>query len=91
MRVEQLRCLQTVTRLNGSEQVGVIAYDFVQVVIDAVPQDDDKWEAFINAWLELHRRDGILQSVIDQWVYGKSFAPSTPRWSVVRNVLGWVH
>ena len=79
------------TLLHPEYSVVVPSADHVRApIVYAVPQDD-KWEAFINAWLELHRRDGILQSVIDQWVYGKSFAPSTPRWSVVRNVLGWVH
>ena len=27
---------------------------------------------------------------IDHWVFGRSLAPPTRRWSVVRNVLHWV-
>jgi ABC-type amino acid transport substrate-binding protein len=80
------------TLLHPEYSVVVPAPDHVRApVAYAVPLRDPAWEAYINAWLQLHMRDGALQSLIDQWVYGKSVAPPTPRWSVVRNVLGWVH
>ena len=46
---------------------------------------------FLDGWIELKRRDQTLQRLYDYWVLGKT-PPSKkePRWSVVRNVLGWV-
>lgn len=79
------------TLLHPEYSVVVPGPGFVRVpVAYAVPHDDEAWEALVNAWLQLHMRDGVLHSLIDQWVYGKSTAPATPRWSVIRNVLGWV-
>jgi ABC-type amino acid transport substrate-binding protein len=79
------------TLLHPEFSVVVPAPDQLRApVAYAVPQRDEAWEAFVNAWLQLHMRDGALEALIDQWVYGKSFAPPEPRWSVVRNVLGWV-
>jgi Na+/H+-dicarboxylate symporter/ABC-type amino acid transport substrate-binding protein len=56
----------------------------------ALPQHDDAWRSFVDTWLELHRRDGALTQVVDHWVFGRSYAPPTRRWSVIRNVLHWV-
>jgi hypothetical protein len=57
----------------------------------AVPQHDDAWQSFVDTWLELHQRDGAITTLIDTWVFGKTLAPPTRRWSVVRNVLHWVN
>ena len=56
----------------------------------ALPQHDDAWKSFVDTWLALHQRDGAITTLIDHWVFGKSLAPPTRRWSVVRNVLHWV-
>ncbi len=56
----------------------------------ALPEGDTAWEAFVNTWLELHQRDGSLRTLVDHWVFGKSLSAPQPRWSIVRNVLGWV-
>ncbi|BCS35138.1 ABC transporter substrate-binding protein [Luteitalea sp. TBR-22] len=55
-----------------------------------LPQGDAAWKSFVDAWLELHSRDGSLTQLIDHWIFGRSFAPHQPRWSIVRNVLHWV-
>lgn len=44
---------------------------------------------FVNAWIELKRRDGTLDTVYNHWILGKGAERKEPRWSVVRNVLHW--
>ena len=56
----------------------------------ALPQHDDAWKSFVDAWLALHQRDGAMSTLIDHWVFGRSLAPPTRRWSIVRDVLHWV-
>ncbi len=56
----------------------------------ALPAGASEWEAFVNAWLELHSRDGALKSLTDHWIFGKSLGPPPRRWSVIRDVLHWV-
>ena len=45
---------------------------------------------FMNTWIDLKRKDGTLQKLYDYWVLGRDAVPRTPRWSIMRNVLGWV-
>jgi Na+/H+-dicarboxylate symporter/ABC-type amino acid transport substrate-binding protein len=45
----------------------------------------------VNAWLLLKQQDGTVQSLFDYWIQGKTGAVEPPRWSIVRNVLGWVN
>jgi hypothetical protein len=52
--------------------------------------NDARWLSFVNTWLEVKRRDGTLPALTDHWVYGREAARARPRWSVVRDVLGWV-
>ena len=56
----------------------------------ALPEHDPAWKSFVDTWLELHQRDGAITTLVDHWVFGKSLAPPTRRWSVIRNVLHWV-
>lgn len=52
---------------------------------DAEPLND-----FINAWLRLKREDKTLDQLYEHWILGSGAKPRQPRWSVIRNVLGWV-
>jgi ABC-type amino acid transport substrate-binding protein len=51
---------------------------------------DERWQAFINTWIELKRRDGTIDKLYRHWILGQDAAKTHPRWSVVRNVLHWV-
>jgi hypothetical protein len=46
--------------------------------------------AFVNSWIELKRRDRTLDRLYDHWILGESAEHAKPRWSVIRDVLGWV-
>jgi Na+/H+-dicarboxylate symporter len=51
----------------------------------------EQWDSFINTWIELKRRDGTIDQLYRRWVLGQDAVPSQPRWSVVRDVLGWAN
>ena len=44
----------------------------------------------INVWLDLKEEDGTIKSLYDYWVQGNIESVKKPRWSIIRNVLGWV-
>jgi len=53
-------------------------------------RDAEKLADFINAWLELKRDDQTLDRLYSHWILGGGAEPQQPRWSVIRNVLGWI-
>ena len=44
----------------------------------------------VNAWLQLKQQDGTIRSLYNYWIQGQTGAVEPPRWSIIRNVLGWV-
>jgi ABC-type amino acid transport substrate-binding protein len=44
----------------------------------------------IDTWIDLKRYDGTIQQNFDYWILGLDAEERPPRWSVLRNVLGWV-
>jgi ABC-type amino acid transport substrate-binding protein len=55
-----------------------------------VARRDQDWAQFLNTWIELKRRDGTVNALYSHWILGKRAGKPEPRWSVIRNVLGWV-
>ena len=55
-----------------------------------VRRGDREMLEFLNAWIELKRKDGTIQRLYDHWILGRDAERRQPRWSVIRNVLGWV-
>lgn len=63
---------------------------FIPVTYAVARGNRDLLEA-VNAWVESEKSRGTIDALYDYWMLGgvvKSDRP--PRWSVVRNVLGWV-
>jgi len=54
-----------------------------------MPPGSEEMVHFVNYWLELRRADGLHTRAVDYWLHGQPRGAATPRWSVVRNVLGW--
>jgi ABC-type amino acid transport substrate-binding protein len=44
----------------------------------------------LDHWVVLKTKDGTIERAYDHWILGRQARPRVPRWSVVRNVLGWV-
>jgi Na+/H+-dicarboxylate symporter/ABC-type amino acid transport substrate-binding protein len=53
-------------------------------------RQDQAFATFMNTWLDLKRKDGTLEQLYDYWVLGRDAVRPAPRWSIMRNVLGWV-
>jgi hypothetical protein len=54
-----------------------------------VPRHDVEAARFLSTWIELKKRDGTIQAFYDHWILGRDAKAKTPRWSIVRDVLGW--
>jgi proton glutamate symport protein len=52
--------------------------------------EDSQMDEFIDHWVLLKKHDGTTDKVYEHWVLGQGSEKKEPRWSVVRNVLGWV-
>jgi Na+/H+-dicarboxylate symporter/ABC-type amino acid transport substrate-binding protein len=43
----------------------------------------------VNEWIVFAQSEGTIQRAYDYWVLGRGAEKKTPRWSILRNVLGW--
>ena len=42
-------------------------------------------------WIDVKKKEHTFQRFYDYWILGQQAAANVePRWSVIRNVLGWV-
>ena len=59
----------------------------------AVRMQDSQFLHYLNQWLELKKHAGYTQKQYDLWIKGKTeiAAQPKPRWSIIRNVLHWIH
>ncbi|MBY5990969.1 cation:dicarboxylate symporter family transporter [Ferrimonas balearica] len=55
-----------------------------------VAKDNVELHLFLNSWLELQRASGYVDRLYNYWILGKNAKPKQPRWSVIKDVLGWV-
>lgn len=79
------------TLLHPAYSVVVPQPDIIKLPIAyPVARRDEQWVAFVNTWLDLKRRDGTINALYRHWVLGEHVAPQSKRWSVARNVFGWV-
>ncbi len=51
---------------------------------------DRRFEKFLEDWIQLKRKDNTLDELYDYWILGQGAQSREPRWSVIRDVLGWV-
>ncbi|MGI9482968.1 MAG: cation:dicarboxylate symporter family transporter [Hyphomicrobiales bacterium] len=51
---------------------------------------DQELNDFLKQWIELKRLDGTIDDLYDYWILGRGAKVKKPRWSIIRDVLGWV-
>jgi ABC-type amino acid transport substrate-binding protein len=56
----------------------------------AVRFGDREMAEFLSTWIELKKKDGTIENLFAYWIEGKKIRAGGKRWSVIRNVLGWV-
>ncbi len=55
-----------------------------------IRRDAAEWGEYLNVWVDLKTRDGTLDEYFEHWILGRAADRKAPRWSVIRDVLGWV-
>jgi Na+/H+-dicarboxylate symporter/ABC-type amino acid transport substrate-binding protein len=55
-----------------------------------IGQQDSELRDFLEHWITLREKDGTAKEYYDHWVLGKTQRAKQPRWSIIRDVLGWV-
>lgn len=55
-----------------------------------MPRGDSEWLNFVTTWVEMEKKNGDVDMLFDHWIRGGGAQDKEPRWSVIRNVLGWV-
>ncbi len=56
----------------------------------ATPKSAPELHDYVSTWVALKRQDGVVRYLYDFWILGRGAQSTEPRWSVIRNVLGWV-
>ena len=51
---------------------------------------DQRFAAFLQKWIQLKRKDHVLDRLYNHWILGEGAKSQEPRWSVIRDVLQWV-
>lgn len=54
------------------------------------PKNAPELYDYVNTWVSLKREGGVTQVLYDHWILGRGAQPTRPRWSVIRDVLGWI-
>ena len=44
----------------------------------------------VNEWVVFATNEGMVQRAYDYWILGQGAREKQPRWSILRNVLGWI-
>lgn len=56
----------------------------------ATPKSAPELHDYVSTWVSLKREGGITRILYDQRIRGRGAKPTKPRWSVIRDVLGWI-
>jgi ABC-type amino acid transport substrate-binding protein len=56
----------------------------------AVSRRNPEFAGFLSQWANLKRDSLEYPMLYDHWILGLDAEPKHPRWSIIRNVLGWV-
>ena len=51
---------------------------------------DSEFADFLSHWVKLKKNSLEYPMLYDHWILGLDAEPKHPRWSIIRNVLGWV-
>jgi len=56
----------------------------------ALPNGQVQWRWYINTWLDSCIKAGLEQRAYDYWILGKEEKEKKRRWSIAKDVLGWL-
>ena len=61
----------------------------IPLVIPYLP-GQERLDELLDHWVDLTAQNGTFQLYYDHWMLGASAVQKRPRWSLIRNVFGWV-
>jgi Na+/H+-dicarboxylate symporter len=56
----------------------------------ALPRGETEWQEIVGNWIDLKKADGSIDGLYQYWMLGGVTNKKQPRWSIIRDVLGWV-
>ncbi len=56
----------------------------------ALPHNQMQWCWYVNTWLETAIKSGLTKKVYDYWILGKQTENKKGRWSIAKDVFGWI-
>jgi ABC-type amino acid transport substrate-binding protein len=56
----------------------------------ALPRDARELRDYVDNWITLKQKSGMVDRLYKYWILGQGAERQEPRWSVIRNMLGWV-
>jgi Na+/H+-dicarboxylate symporter len=59
------------------------------ITVYAMPAGEVEMRNLVDLWIETRRASGELDDAYEYWIRGRALTPRVPRWSVVRDLLGW--
>jgi len=59
-------------------------------LVYALPLKDEGFAGFIDFWISIQQSMGRIDQLFEYWIRGEGAEQQGPRWSVMRDVLGWV-
>ena len=54
-----------------------------------MPKGSEDLREFLNYWMRLQHANGLHDRLARKWIDGKPDPATEPRWSILRDVLGW--
>lgn len=70
----------------------VVVPDGVNVtaqLVYPIAQRDLLFRGYVERWAILAREEGIVGELYEHWILGRGAVVKKPRWSIIRDVLGW--
>lgn len=62
----------------------------VRISLYYMTANDRQFERFLQNWLTIKRSRGTYDELYEYWILGQETESKSPRWCVLRDVLGWV-
>lgn len=55
------------------------------------PRNAPELHDYVSTWVALKRDNGTTRILYDHWILGRGARSTQPRWSIIRDVLGWIN
>jgi len=54
------------------------------------PKNAPELHEYVSTWVALKKENGTTRILYDHWILGQGAKSTRPRWSIIRDVLGWI-